>query len=324
MKDKENDIMTNVPEKKGTRIVKAILNTIINILIVLVLIVSLVVATLALTSKANDGVATIFGYSFHTIQTSSMEGGSDEYEGGDYYPGDLVIGRATGANPNEVYEVGDIIVYSAQDDDNPDAVQMIAHRIVARDEENGTYYYTTKGDNNDIEDTDAHTAAQILSVCYDHDYHGTVIKNVGGALDYIRTPQGFFVVVLIPMIIFFLYEIIRVVMNTLNYKKARSEEEKENAEREKQEAVDAAVAAVLEAQKAAQAVPAEATAGEGEQLAVAPPTDVVSAEAPAKAAPEMSAEDYEEFKRFMAFKKAQETQQSAAPAEEQEAGSPEE
>ena len=286
---KENN--TAVPEKKGVRIIKAIFNTIINILIVVVLVTSILVAVLALTSKANNGVASIFGYSFHTIQTSSMEGGSDEYEGGDYYPGDLVIGKVTNADPNEVYEVGDIVVYSAQDDDNPEAVQMIAHRIVARDTENDAYVYTTKGDNNDIEDKDIHTASQILAVCYDHDYHGAVIKGGGGTIDYIRTPIGFFLVVLLPMIIFFLYEIVRVVLNTLNYKKAKCDEEKEAAEREKQEAVDAAVAAALEAQKTAQADAASADA------------------APADAAPDMSAEDYEEFKRFMAFKKAQEQKQ---------------
>ena len=301
------------------KVLKAILNTIINVLIVIVLITSIVVATLALTSKANNGVATIFGYSFHTIQTSSMEGGSDEYEGGDYHPGDLVIGKATGSNPNEVYEVGDIVVYSAGKDENkPDGVNMIAHRIVAREEEDGHYAYTTKGDNNDVEDAATHIAGEIVSVTYDHDYHGAVIKGVGGAMDYIRTGEGFFLVVLLPMIIFFMYEIIRVVLNTLNYKKAKSDEEKENAEREKQEAVEAAVAAALAAQTAAQpaapAAPASAPAAPASAPAAPAPDTVILNEVKdlpteTPAPPEMSAEDYEEFKRFMAFKKSQEQKQ---------------
>jgi len=306
------------------KVLKTILNIIINILIVIVLVTSLVVAVLALTSRANSGVASILGYSFHTIQTSSMEGGSDEYEGGDYYPGDLVIGKTTGSDAEAVYEIGDIVVYSAGEDENkPDGINMIAHRIVDRTEDStGNYVYTTKGDNNSSEDDATHYARDIVSVCYDSDYHGAVLKGVGGAMDYIRTGQGFFFVVLLPMIIFFMYEITRVVLNTLNYKKAKSDEEKEAAEREKQEAVEAAVKAVLEAQQASNAAAAvdptpaapAAEAPAPAPAAEAPAPAEVSAEqiAPAAetpAAPEMSAEDYEEFKRFMAFKKAQEQNQ---------------
>lgn len=306
----DNNTKSKAPESKGIKVVKAIFNTIINVLIVIVLITSLLVAILALTSRANSGVASIFGYSFHTIQTSSMQGGSDEYEGGDYDPGDLVIGKATNNDADAVYEIGDIVVYSAGEDENtPDRVSMIAHRIVAREEDSdGKYIYTTKGDNNPVEDDATHYAYSIVSVCYSDDYHGAVIKGVGRAMDYIRTGEGFFFVVLLPMIIFFMYEIVRVVLNTLNYKKAKSDEDKEAAEREKQEAVEAAVRAALDAREnEAKQAEEEAAAAEDDGAAEAQAAEA-PAETPAEtpAESEISAEEYEEFKRFMAFKKAQE------------------
>ena len=317
---KEKTTNTNPEQKKGAKIAMKIVNIFINTLIIVVLLMSILIATLALTSKSNNGVPSIFGYSFHTIMSPSMEGGSDVYEGGDYRVGDLVIGKATNGNPNEVYEVGDIVVYTTQNDNLPDGVEMICHRVIARDQQDdGSYLYTTKGDNNDEEDQAKHGAADIVAVCYDHSYKGAVWRGFGNVLNYLRTSQGFFLVVLLPMIIFFLYEILRVVMNALNYKKAKSVEDKADAEREKQEAVDAAVKAALAAVgKTADDVPAadafddaaDAPADDSTEVSdlMADLDEAVSDAKPAE--PKISDEDMEEFKQFLAFKEAQKAKKS--------------
>ena len=312
MKEKEKTQIENKPEKsKGAKIAMKIVNIVINILIVVVLLTSILVATLALSSKANNGVPSIFGYSFHTIQSPSMEGGSDKYEGGDYYVGDLVIGKATNCNPKEVFEVGDIVVYTTQNDDTPDGVNMICHRVIEREQDdNGTFFYITKGDNSSLEDPDPHTAAEIVSVCYSHDYQGAVWKGFGNFLDYIRTPQGFFLVVLLPMIIFFLYEIVRVVMNALVYKKTKAQDQKEDAEREKQEAVDAAVKAALEAVGKGDA-PAEKDAAPADE----DDADAAPAEESSAKAPDLTPDQMEQFKQFLAFQEAQKAKKEEKPAE---------
>lgn len=276
---KENETKTQKkPGSKGGRIVKTILNTIINILIVLVLVTSILIAVLSLTSKANDGVATIFGYSFHTIQTPSMVGGNPNYDGGDYQVGDLVIGKADGASDRE-YAVGDIISYRTENDEGEK--MLICHRIVDKEEADGVVSYQTQGDANDtpdqLEEADYIHNYDIASLCYDADYHGKVLSGWGAPLDFIRQPQGFFFVVLLPMIIFFMYEIIRVVLNAMSYKKTKAEEEKENAEKEKDEAVKAAVAEALAEKES------EKTAG-------------------------MSAEELEQFRKFQEFQKMQNAQ----------------
>lgn len=281
---KETDTKTQKKQgSKGARIVKTILNTFINILIVLVLITSILIAVLSLTSKANNGVATIFGYSFHTIQSPSMEGGSSVYEGGDYEVGDLVIGKASGAGERN-YALGDIVSYRTENLETGDTA-LICHRIVDVVDNAGTMTYQTKGDAN--EDPDQHSTDQyihnydIASVCYDADYHGAVLKGWGKPLDFIREPQGFFFAVLLPMIIFFMYEIVRVVINAMNYKKTKEQESKEDAEKEKEEAVKVAVAAALAEKES------EKTEGISSSTS------------------DMTPEQMEQFKQFMEFQKMQ-------------------
>ena len=281
MKESETKTQTKAPSK-GSRVVKAILNTIINILIVLVLVTSVLIAVLSLSSKANNGVATIFGYSFHTIQTASMVGGNPQYEGGDYQIGDLVIGKASGASDRD-YDIGDIISYRAQNDEGE--TMLICHRIVDVQDTDGFKAYQTQGDANEIPDqldtADYIHNYDITSLCYDDEYHGKVLSGWGKPLDYIRQPQGFFFVVLLPMIIFFMYEIIRVVINAMNYKKTKEQEEKENAEKDKDDAVKAAVAAALAEKE----------------------NDNAGAGAPAG----MSPEELEQFRKFQEFQKMQQT-----------------
>lgn len=48
------------------------------------------------------------------------------------------------------------------------------------------------------------------------------IPGVGRFLSFIRTQLGFFLCILLPMIIFFIYEAIRVIMNIIAYNKEKA------------------------------------------------------------------------------------------------------
>ena len=280
----EKETKTQKPDSKGKRIVKAIFNTIINILIVVVLITSIIIAAMALTSK-DSGVSTIFGYTIQPIQSDSMKGSSpDGYEGGNFEKGDLMIAKATGFNADAEYDLGDIVTYISDETDANGRPMLIVHRIVdVVEREDGVYTYQTWGDNREVakvadqlKSEDYIKASSIASVFYSADTKGTILKGWGAPLDYIKTQQGFFFVVLLPMIIFFMYALIRVVISAMNYKNTKSEEEKKKA-------VDEAVAAVL-AEKAPAAEPASAG---------------------------MSAEELEQFRQFQEFQKMQKAQQQA-------------
>ena len=302
-------------EKKGVKILKTIFNVIINILIVVVLIVSIVVATLALTSKANpNGLPNVFGYTLQYVQTPSMDKPSpDGYEGGVFTEKDVIIGRIYQAEDFPEFNVGDIVTYNSHQQDDEGNERLISHRIVDKKKaSDGSYRYQTWGDNREVAQVPDQATEEeylqtsdIVAVNYTEKYHGAIIKGMADFMRTLRSPGGFFGIILIPMIIFFLYAIIRVVINAMNYKKEKSDEEKETAEKEKQEAVDAAVAAALAAQNGADAKPADAPA-------------------------DMTPEQMEQFKQFLAFQQAQKAQQNTAetpaetPAEEASADPAEE
>ena len=276
MKENESITQSAPAEKKGGTVFKKVLNAIINILIVVVLIVSLLIAVMALTSKAN-GISTIFGYTIQPIQSDSMKGESpDGYPGGNFGKGDLMIAKATNRDSSMTFEVGDIVTYSGLDTDGNE--YLMAHRIInVAKASDGTLTYQTQGDNREMSEVPDQmdeasylSAGSIVSVYYTKDFKGMMIKGLGAPLDFIRTQQGFFFVVLLPMILFFLYELIRVVLNFSNYKKAKADEDKE--------------AAVKEAVAAAKA---ESKLDLPDSLA------------------EMTPEQLEQFKQFMAMQQAQ-------------------
>lgn len=298
---KENETKTqNKPQSKGAKVVKTIINTIINILIVCVLIASLLIAVMALTSKANAGMSVIFGHTIENIQTDSMKGGSDEYKGGDFAKGDVIISKFTDNIFTNEYKVGDIVTYKTGDINGDGIEDNVCHRIIEVYDDNGTKCYRTKGDNNSDADqaqgdySSYLRASDISSVFYSDNfegepYEGKIIKGFGNILAFLQTRMGFFLCVLLPMIIFFMYELVRVVMNTANYKKAKAEEDKD-------EAVKAAVAEALSSKGVSDSEAVAENAGEK----------------PAEETVNMTAEELEQFKQFQAFQKMQKAQQEAA------------
>ena len=248
MKEIETKTHSTEDSKKSSKVLKTVLNTIINIMIVIVLVTSILIAVMSLSSKANNGMSVVFGHTIESIQTNSMKGGSKEFEGGDFSQGDMIISKFTNYIYTNEYKVGDIVTYRS-DFDGDGFLDNVCHRIIEVYDNNGVKCYRTKGDANNMADQEEGDygsylrATDIGSVFYCDDYHGKIIKGAGKIIDFLQTKQGFFLVILLPMIIFFMYELIRVVMNAMNYKKAKADEEKD-------EAVKAAVAAALSEQQA--------------------------------------------------------------------------
>lgn len=288
---KETETKTQIKtQSKGVRILKAVLNTIINILIVVVLIVSLLVAVMALSSK-KTGISTVFGYTVQPIQSDSMKGGSpDGYEGGDFEKGDLMIAKATDFDSAAVYEKGDIVTFQSKDLQGN--VALVCHRIVdVATAPDGSAVYQTWGDNREVSEVpdqlheeDYLPAKEIGSVYYSAKEHGFILKGWGKVIDFLKTQTGFFFAVLLPMIIFFMYALVRVVLSATNYRKAKAIDDKD-------EAVKAAVAEALASQN-----------NSGDDTSAAA-SDGVSVG--------MSAEELEQFRQFQEFQKMQKAQKEA-------------
>lgn len=199
------------------KILKKVIDIFIDILVVLILLVSAVILTLSLTSQ-DTGTPNVFGYTLNAIQTGSMEP--------QFYQGDLLIGKTT--ESDETYEKGDIIFFqsSYKADDGEEYLMVKCHRIsVVKDNGGGSFSYLTKGDNNEVSDSKTDgwlNSTQIVGIYQTKDYQGTKLEGWGYALDFLSSFWGFFFVIVLPMILFFIYELIRVIMNIVAYTKEKA------------------------------------------------------------------------------------------------------
>jgi signal peptidase len=119
-----------------------------------------------------------------------------------FYSGDVVIVRKT--DPGTLKE-SDIIAFR-------NGTSVITHRIVGvKDLEAGAKQFTTKGDNNNVED-----ALAVTSDMVEGKYLLRVAK-IGNFAMFLQTPVGMIVFVALPLILFVLYDVLR---RTLSGKKA--------------------------------------------------------------------------------------------------------
>lgn len=209
---------------------KKVFNVILDIIIVMILITSILIVILSLTSKAS-GVPNLFGYAPLNVESDSME---DTFSAGD-----LIISKVSN-DMNDRFETGDIVSFYQ---DILGEKKLNTHRIVEVIKDNGIEYYKTQGDNpntNPEPDEKLKKPQDILAV-----YTGTKFPGVGNFFSFIRTQLGFFLVILLPMILFFVYEAIRVIMNIIAYNKEKAAEEaaaavanSELTEEQKQRAIE--------------------------------------------------------------------------------------
>lgn len=173
---------------------KKVLKTIFNLLAWIVLILALLVTILVFTADRNNGVATLLGYMPLTIESDSMKP--------TFAKNDLIFDKEID-DITELQE-GDVITFWTIIDGQK---VKNTHRIIEVDNTNGGYSFITKGDNNSVEDS--------LSV-YPGDIIGkwTEVKigGMGKVMSFLRTKTGFFICILIPMALFFLFELYKLIV----------------------------------------------------------------------------------------------------------------
>ncbi|MBQ8611084.1 MAG: signal peptidase I [Oscillospiraceae bacterium] len=240
------------------------LNTIVNVLLVVALVVMAVCTYVSFVSASGNGVPSILGVEFFSIQTDSM---SPTLE-----PGDLAIGRVI--KDKSTLRSGDIITYWTVI--NGERV-LNTHRIDAVYDGGGFLIFGTKGDNNPSADPLTVHESEVVGKYVSH------IPSVGKVFDYLQTSTGFLVVVVIPVFLFFLYHLVQFfrvlfeyqnVKNRLKYEEERGRTEDILEERQKEQ--DDARAA-LEEQIRAQ-MRAELMAEMARMQAAAPPAQETPAE----------------------------------------------
>jgi signal peptidase len=178
---------------KAKRILKAAL----NVLLTLFLLFAVVITVLAFAAQSNSArIPSLGGKCILTVLSPSMEP--------TIMTGDIIISNKITLEDAEKLEANTVVTFSVGDLNGDGIDDVNTHRIVeVTKDDNGKTTYVTKGDNNQQPDTDTVSPEQIISV-----WDGTRIAGAGNVLDYLQHPTGFLLVIVLPLLAFFIYEII--------------------------------------------------------------------------------------------------------------------
>lgn len=196
---------------------KSVGNTIATVVLIICILVAIMAGYSAYATKAGSGVPSIFGFRPFAVQSDSM---APTFE-----KGDLIIDKAV-KDPHDLVE-GDVITFWTVI--NGQKV-LNTHRIIAITDYENYLYFDTKGDNNTIEDATGVHQNDIVGI------YSFKLKNVGTVLDFLQTSVGFGLCIVLPVAIFFIFELISFFKTLMAYKteKVRLEMEEKLREQTKQ------------------------------------------------------------------------------------------
>lgn len=197
-------------EQKG----KSILGVISDVLLVILIIVAIAITVMTFTSKSSkDGIGNILGYTPFSVQTDSMSPTIGQ--------GDLIIAKEV-VDPEAELQIGDVITfYTLMQDGAGNTIKGFnTHRIldIVKNKDGGVYSYVTKGDGMQTEDNqevfpDDIVAKQIGATVDENGEYvkGLTISGFGDALDFLRSQVGFMICVIIPLALFFIWQVYKLI-----------------------------------------------------------------------------------------------------------------
>ncbi|MBR6150253.1 MAG: signal peptidase I [Lachnospiraceae bacterium] len=196
--------------------VKKAAEILISVLLWAIILIMALFTFTTLATKDNRSVSRIAGFTPLTVQSQSMSPTFNE--------GDLIVIKAC---DTAKLVVGDIITFHTIINNE---YALNTHRIESIAENNGIRSYVTKGDNNAIADT------HIIS---DGDIVGKYMFRlplVGKLMNFLSGSTGFLLVIVLPMLLFFVYQVYHLIMVSINLKKAIAAEEATEASQRESEA----------------------------------------------------------------------------------------
>lgn len=188
---------------------------VVSVLLWVVILVAALYAFTTMATRDNQNVADLFGYTPMAVQSDSM---APTFEKGDL----ILIKKCDTSTLKE----GDIICFHTIINNE---YALNTHRIQSIVEQGGARSYTTLGDNNNgIADTHVISDGDIVGK-----YVGKVQK-LGTVMDFLSGSTGFLLVIVLPMLLFFIYQIYHLIMISIRLKKAIAVETAREQELERQ------------------------------------------------------------------------------------------
>lgn len=204
--------------------VKKIGTIVISVILWAIILLAALYAFTTMATKDDQSVATILGYTPMTVETNSMKP--------TFQSGDLIFIKK--CDTSKLKE-GDIITFHTIIDNQ---YALNTHRIQKIDEVNGVRSYTTVGDNNNgVADQHVISDGDIVGKYIGH------VTGLGKVMKFLSSSMGFLIVIVLPMLLFFIYQVYNLIMISIRLKKAIAVEnakEMADAQLKKEEAEQAA------------------------------------------------------------------------------------
>lgn len=250
------------------KVVKKVITVCVSVVLWLVILLAALFAFTTLATRDNTKVANLAGYTPMVVKTDSM---SPTFNSGDL----IVIKSCDTATLKE----GDIITFHTIIQNE---YALNTHRIDKIEEKGGARSYVTKGDNNAMADTHIISDGDIVGM------YVTRVPGLGFVMDFLSSSTGFLLVIVLPMLLFFIYQVYHLIMVSINLKKAIAVEAAMEKEKKLMEMREASAAVPVKAEetqaapapvKAEEKAPVVAPAPDESQKAVQDETDAILAEA---------------------------------------------
>lgn len=200
--------------------VKKIGTIVISVILWAIILLAALYAFTTMATKDDQSVATIMGYTPMTVETNSMKP--------TFQSGDLIFIKK--CDTSKLKE-GDIITFHTIIDNQ---YALNTHRIQKIDEVNGVRSYTTVGDNNNgVADQHVISDGDIVGKYIGH------VTGLGKVMKFLSSSMGFLIVIVLPMLLFFIYQVYNLIMISIRLKKAiavENAQEMADAQMKKEEA----------------------------------------------------------------------------------------
>lgn len=224
--------------------VKKAANVLLSVILWAVILIAALYAFTTMATRDNQNVSSLLGYTPLVVKSDSM---APTFE-----TGDLIIIKK--CDPPTLKE-GDIICFHTIINNE---YALNTHRIQSIESVGDARSYTTIGDNNNgIADQHIISDGDIVGK------YVTNIPKVGKVMDFLSGSTGFLIVIVLPMLLFFIYQVYHLITISINLKKAIAVEtakEQESANAQAAKDAEAALAEAKRMREEAEAIRAQAQA----------------------------------------------------------------
>ena len=195
--------------------IRKILSVAANIIVWIIVVVAALFVFMTLSSK-QSGVPNLFGFSPMNILSDSMKGDKKD----NFDKGDLIIVKKFSDEEKNNLKVGDIITFNEW---GGTAMVLNTHRIIEVKTYADHKMFVTKGDNSPVKDGDDKGINDIYGK------YVTKVSGFGKVLDFLKSTVGFLLCLVLPVFLFFVWRLIKLIGSVIEYKKLALAEEEKNA-----------------------------------------------------------------------------------------------